>query len=376
MHPLSARALTAATMCPPPTITASTLTEESGSCAHIQLNSARYGAGTPAASIPGYQPADLQSAYRLPSLTAGKNQTIGIVVAGTSPSAEADLAVYRSTFGLPACGIAGNCLSFIAGDGSALTGKNMPTLDVNWAAELAIDLDMASAICPNCKLLVVIADSTKSSDLAAAAQTAVSHGATVVSNSFVIPESHSIKTSGWSTLGVPVVAAAGDGGYNAVTNWPASASNVIAVGGTTLVPNSTARGWSETAWSGSGSGCSSLAAKPSWQTDTGCANRSVADVAAVADPATPVAVFNTYQSTGWVLMAGTSVATPIVAGVYALAGNGSHVSNAASLYANRGALNPISSGSNGTCSPSYLCTAGPGYNGPTGLGSPNGIAAF
>src|SRR6201999_2085282 len=141
--------------------------------------------------------------------------------------------------------------------------------------------------------------------------------------------------------------------------------------------DTSARGWSETAWSGAGAGCSSYESKPSWQTDTGCGGRSVADVSAVADPGTGVAVYDTYGQGGWFVVGGTSVSSPIIASVYALAANPPSGQPAAStLYANPGALHDVTSGSNGSCSPSYLCTAGSGYDGPTGLGTPNGLAAF
>ena len=127
---------------------------------------------------------------------------------------------------------------------------------------------------------------------------------------------------------------------------------------------------------GTGSGCSSVESKPSWQTDADCSGRTVADVAAVADPNTGVAVYDSYQAGGWNVYGGTSASSPIIAGVYALAGTPSSGSNPASFpYADSSALNDVTSGSNGSCS-DYLCNAGSGYDGPTGLGTPNGTAAF
>jgi hypothetical protein len=149
------------------------------------------------------------------------------------------------------------------------------------------------------------------------------------------------------------------------------------VGGTTLTNDpTTGRGWSETAWSGAGSGCSAYAPKPSWQQDAGCPRRALTDVSAVADPATGVAVYDGYGASGWLVFGGTSVAAPIIAGVYALAGNTSSVTYGSSPYSHPDSLNDMASGGNGSCSPVYLCTAGPGYDGPTGLGTPNGIGAF
>lgn len=343
----------------------------SGACTNVELATTTiYGPTTPAQQVPGLHPADLQSAYRLPSALAGSSQTIAVVVANADPNAESDLAVYRSTFGLAPCTSASGCFRVLA--------LKDESGDVNWAREASIDLDMASAVCPNCKLMLVQSKDAKDGNLASAVSAAVAAGATVVSNSFAVAEVSSENNAMWAHPGVPIVAAAGDQGYGGA-NWPAASTNVIAVGATTLVPNSTtARGWTETAWSGTGSGCSAIAVKPAWQTDTGCAKRVVADVAAVGDPQTPVAVYDSYQDNGWVEMGGTSVATPIVAGVYALAGNAAqlNLNGASTLYANPAGLNAIGAGSNGTCSPLYLCTAGSGYSGPAGVGSPNGIAAF
>jgi subtilase family serine protease len=346
-------------------------TAGTGTCTNVELaGTTIYGPTTPAQQVPGLHPADLQSAYKLPSALAGNGQTIAIVIANADPNAESDLAVYRSTFGLPPCTSASGCFRVVAPKSQAG--------DVNWAREASIDLDMASAVCPNCKLMLYQAADAKDGNLATAVSGAVRAGATVVSNSYAVAEVSSENNAMWSHPGVPIVAAAGDRGFGGA-NWPAASTNVIAVGATTLVRDSTTtRGWTETAWSGTGSGCSGIAAKPAWQTGTGCTKRMVADVAAVGDPATPVAVYDSYQDNGWVEMGGTSVATPIVAGAYALAGNAAqlNLNGASSLYANPGALNPISVGSNGTCSPLYLCTAGNGYSGPAGVGSPNGVAAF
>jgi subtilase family serine protease len=152
---------------------------------------------------------------------------------------------------------------------------------------------------------------------------------------------------------------------------------VTAVGGTRLVEDGSARGWGETAWSGAGSGCSAfITEKPSWQTDSGCARRTVADVSAVADPSTGVAVYDTYRSGGWLVFGGTSVAAPIIAGVYALAGNAGSTVAGSYPYTHTSGLFDIASGSNGSCGGSYLCTARAGFDGPTGLGTPNGVGAF
>jgi subtilase family serine protease len=175
---------------------------------------------------------------------------------------------------------------------------------------------------------------------------------------------------------VAITVSSGDAGYG--VEYPAGSKNVTAVGGTSLTQGGGGRGWTEAAWSGAGSGCSAYDAKPSWQTDSGCAKRTVADVSAVADPATGVAVNDTYGGDGgWEVFGGTSVSSPIIAAVYALAGTPSGGSTPASFpYAHTSALNDVASGSNGSCSGSYLCSAAAGYDGPTGLGTPNGVSAF
>lgn len=324
-------------------------------------------------NIPGYHPSDLQSAYNLPSSTAGRGQTIGIVVAFDDPNAEPDLAVYRSKFKLGACTTTNGCLSKVGQTGAAL-----PAANENWAQETSIDLDIASAVCPNCKLLLVEANSADMNDLAAAVQTAVNKGATVVSNSFSAPEQpeEASLDAQWNHPGVPIVAGAGDSGYG--VGWPAASSHVIAVGGTTLKRSLTGK-FTESVWGATGSGCSQYIAKPSWQKDTLCSHRTVSDVAADADPNTGVAVYDTYfaaKNGGWLVYGGTSVSTVIVAGAYALAGNGQMLTGASSIYAHTSMLHDIRSGNNGECGGSYLCTALAGFDGPSGWGSPNGVGAL
>ena len=325
-------------------------------------------------TIPGYHPADLQKAYRLPSSTAGYGQTIGIVVAYDDPHAESDLAVYRSKFNLGSCTTANGCFRKIAQDGASA----LPSPDQGWAQEASVDVDMASAVCPHCHILLVEAASSNVADLVNAIQTAVDHGATVVSNSYEALEQPALVAydSALDHPGIPIVAGAGDSGFG--VGWPASSQHVTAVGGTTLTQSFNARGFTESAWSATGSGCSEYIQKPAWQTDSGCSMRTVTDVAAVADPSTGVAVYDSYMSSsgGWMEFGGTSVATPIIAGAYALAGNGSSIDGASYVYEHASALTDITSGHNGSCSPSYLCASASGYDGPSGLGVPNGVGAF
>ncbi|WP_280694290.1 S53 family peptidase [Kitasatospora sp. GAS204B] len=332
------------------------------------------------ASVSGYGPADIQGAYNLASAAAanGAGETVAIVDAQDDPNAESDLAAYRSQFGLPACTSAGGCFTKVDENG----GTNYPSPDSGWAGEISLDLDMVSATCPNCHILLVEASTASTQDLGTAVNQAVSLGAKFVSNSYGGSESSdetSADSSYYNHPGVAITASAGDSAYG--VEYPAASPYVTSVGGTSLTQDSSARGWSESVWGtsateGTGSGCSAYEAKPSWQTDSGCANRTVADVSAVADPATGVAVYDTYGASGWNVYGGTSASSPIIASVYALAGNpGANTTPAADLYANPSALNDVTTGSNGSCG-SYLCTAGPGYDGPTGLGTPNGTGAF
>jgi subtilase family serine protease len=321
----------------------------------------------------GLKPKDLQAAYALPSATAGKGQTIAIVDAYDDPRAEGDMAVYRSTFGLPPCTIASGCLRKFDEHG----GKHYPIADENWSGEIALDLDMVSAICPNCHILLLEANGASFDDLGRSVNSAVHLKANIVSNSYgAFEDASTVKSIAhyYKHPGIIITASAGDSGYG--VQVPAAFNNVVAVGGTSLSHASNTRGWTEAVWSGTGSGCSQYIGKPGWQKDKGCHKRSVTDVSAVADPATGVAVYNTYGSYGWGVFGGTSASAPIIAGVYALAGNAAKV-NSSYLYSHRSYLNPVTAGSNGTCFPGYLCTAiGGGYNGPTGLGTPKGITAF
>jgi subtilase family serine protease len=318
----------------------------------------------------GYRPADLQAAYKLPSTTAGAGQTVAIVDAYDDPNAESDLAVYRSTFGLPPCTTANGCFRKINQNG----GTSYPSPSIGWAEEISLDLDMVSAICPKCHILLVEASSPTMSNLGAAVNTAASRGATEISNSYGGPNSSDAAAPYYNHPGIAITASSGDSGYG--VQFPASSQYVTAVGGTSLTKSSNTRGWSETVWSGAGSGCSSLSKKPSWQRDSGCLWRTVADVAAVADPNTGVAVYDTYLKSGWMVFGGTSVGAPIIASVYALAGNARSVNYGSYSYSHTSSLFDVTSGSNGSCFPSYLCTGKAGFDGPTGNGTPNGTGGF
>jgi Carboxypeptidase regulatory-like domain/Kelch motif len=319
----------------------------------------------------GFGPADLDSAYDLPSASAGGGATVGIVDAFDYPGAESDLAVYRAQYGLPACTTANGCFKRVDQRG----GTDYPAPDAGWQGEMALDVDMVSAICPNCHIVLVEADDNFTDNLGAAVDEAVALGAKFVSNSYGGPEDPSdpqTEAADYDHPGVAVTASTGDESYG--VSFPAASPHVTAVGGTSLFKDSSARGWSESAWSGAGSGCSAYEPKPAAQTDTGCSKRTVADVSAVADLDTGVAV---YVQGGWNVFGGTSVSSPIIASTFALGGTpvaGTYPNNYP--YAATSALNDVTSGSNGSCTPAYLCTGGPGYDGPTGLGTPEGVAAF
>ncbi|MDQ2838598.1 MAG: peptidase S8 [Actinomycetota bacterium] len=312
----------------------------------------------------GLNPADIQSAYKLSGSAAGR--TVAIVDAYNDPTAESDLAVYRSTFGLPACTTANGCFHKIGS----------PPTDAGWATEISLDLDMVSAACPSCKIDLVEASSASFAALASAENTAASQpGVVAISNSYGGGDSS--NSSAYNHQGIAITASSGDGGYGIES--PASYTDVIGVGGTSLTKASNSRGWTESAWSGAGSGCSTINAKPTWQTSvTQCSKDAVADVSAVADPNTGVSVYDTtpYQgSSGWQVYGGTSAASPIIASVYALSGNTAGYPGSYT-WAHSSGLFDVTTGSNGSCSPSIWCHAGTGWDGPTGLGTPNGTSAF
>jgi subtilase family serine protease len=325
---------------------------------------------TPNAVPSGYGPADLRSAY---NITTDGTTTIAIVDAYGYPNAEQDLAVYRSQYGLPPCTTANGCFRKVNQTGQQ---GSYPKADTGWSQESALDLDMASAMCPGCKLVLVEATTPSFANLAAAVRTAAAiSGVTVISNSYGGTETGSASYEpSYNQPGKAVTVSTGDSGYG--VQFPASSPHVIAVGGTHLVRAANARGWSETAWTSGGSGCSSVYAKPAFQTDPQCGNRMEADVSAIGDPNTGVAVYGptTRRGSGWMVFGGTSVSAPLIGGIYGVTGH--TPTGAGGLYTNASQLNDVTSGTNGSCGGTYFCSAGVGYDGPTGLGTPNGTGAF
>ncbi|HYZ56333.1 MAG TPA: ricin-type beta-trefoil lectin domain protein [Streptosporangiaceae bacterium] len=352
-----------------------------------------------------YSPNNLQSAYSLASAESSftaSGETVAVVDAYNDPNAASDLKTYRAQYGLPPCatstgvGTGAGCVTVVNQTG----GASLPTTDPtgSWELEESIDLDMVSAICPACHILLVEANSTDLSDLGTAENYAAAH-AKFVTNSWgsggEFTGESAYDSRYFDHPGVAVTFAAGDYGYG--PQYPAASQFVTSVGGTTLTQgSSTTRGWTETAWSGTGSGCSAAEAKPSWQAaidgsrgsgawdPNGCLNRTHNDVAAVADPTPGVAIYDSYTAPGisapdWTTAGGTSVASPIIASVYALAGTPTPNTYPSSyLYRAKTGLYDVTGGTNGTCESNrlYLCHSGTGYDGPTGLGTPNGAGAF
>lgn len=366
--------------------------------------SAKSGAKPDVSPVLGaYAPADLQSAYNLTSASAadGTGETVALVDAYADPNLAGDLSAYRAEYGLPPCTTSNGCFGELNEHG----GTSLPTVTDptgGWEAEQAADVEMVSAICPNCKILMVEANSSSINDLGTAEITATDH-ASFVSNSWGIldvPGYDSFYDSAYfNHPGVAITAAAGDFGYGAA--YPASSQLVTSVGGTYLTQTtSNSRGWAEQVWDDQPAGvtaatqssCSAGEGKPSWQTDPGCANRTQNDVSAVASGPDGISIYDSFDScvgfgSSWCPLFGTSLASPIIAAVYALANSPSAMSRtypssyvyesgqAASLY-------PVASGSDGSCESNrlYLCDASDslsnGYNGPAGWGTPNGITAF
>jgi hypothetical protein len=336
-----------------------------------------------AASLPpGFGPSSLRYAYGLEfsALSGGVGQTVAVVTAYDDAAAQSDMATYRSEYGLPACG--SGCFSKVSQTGGTSYPAPGPQ---GWSLVTAQALDVISAVCPNCHIVLVEANTTAITDLGTAENEAVSLGAKFVTNTWSTPEATfgtsepTYDSEYFNHPGVVITAPDGNGGSYG-TAYPAASPDVIAVGGTTLTADAgPARGWAETAWSQTGSGCSPYEAKPSWQADAGCTTRMLNDVAAVADPVnSPIAFYDT-NTEGWTTGGGNNVAAALIAAAWALAGTPAAGSYPASyLYAHTSGVNDITTGSDGTCAPSpaYFCTAGPGYDGPTGVGTPATAAAL
>jgi N-acetylneuraminic acid mutarotase len=331
----------------------------------------------------GYGPTDIQSAYDLPASSA--SPTVAVVDAFDDPNAESDLGVYRAQYGLPACTTANGCFTKVAQDGGTDFPPPPPAGD-DWPSEISLDLDAVSAACPACHILFVEADTdADGTSLPTAVDTARTMGAKFISMSWGGQEDGSENSSDaqfFDHPGIVYAASSGDDGFDAGPIYPSTSQYVVSVGGTSLDRTAgTGRGWSESVWGGAGSGCAMSVTKPAWQSGiSACATRAATDISAVADPNTGLAIYNSYSDSGWDVYGGTSLAAPLVASMYALAGTpvpGTHPGSYPYQDPSRANdINDVTSGSNGACSPSELCQAGPGWDGPSGLGTPHGVGAL
>lgn len=346
--------------------------------------------GSPLASVTtptGYGPTQFLKAYNLTGTAPSSAPTIiAIVDAYDDPNIVNDLATYNKTFGIPQLPA---CSGTIASSSVACfkkvnqTGKtSYPSPNAGWALEISLDVELAHAVCQqNCSILLVEANSASYANLMTAVNEAVVLGANVVSNSYGGSEfsGETSYDSYFNHPGVAFIASAGDSGYG--VEYPAASRYVTAVGGTSLYLNSDGSYNQEMAWSGTGSGCSAFETKPTWQNDLNCTRRTVSDISADANPNTGAAVYDSVPyggRRGWFQVGGTSLSSPIIAAVYALSGaiHPGITESSLPYLASSAYFHDITTGSNGTCGGSYLCSAVPGYDGPTGLGTPNSAGAI
>jgi hypothetical protein len=333
--------------------------------------------------VSGYGPADLQAAYNLGNVFSTP-KTVALVLWYNDPNMDADLTAYRSNFFLPPCTAASGCLKQVNQTG----GSTLPQNDQSAALEESLDVDMVSANCPQCKIIYVEATQNTTADLRIAENTAATlAGVVAVSNSWEVGTEIGTPNfvAAFNHPNKAIVAAAGDNGY--FVSSPADYNTVTAAVGTHLSQGGGgARGWTESVWSGTGSGCSTIIARQTWQANiegaqglAGCNKRAVGDIAYVADPATGVAVYDSYGYGGWVVVGGTSIGAPAEAALYALSGTTAPIP-AQLAYQNLAGFYDITSGSNGVCTPplfkKWLCHAQVGFDAPSGVGSPNGVGGF
>ncbi len=399
------------------------------------------------AYFPGEQPDGPES--------ESERQTIALVDAYNDPEAERDLRVYDEEFKLPECNVANGCFEQVNEYGdSAPSSLPFPETEIEleakealcklkkaqqkalcktveeaqgWSLEIATDVETAHGVCQNCRIRLVEAGSPEYAELQTAESAAVALHATEISNSWGGPETEATSED-FNHPGIVITAAAGDEGY---LNWeqyatrnesgspyfegadyPASSPNVVAVGGTSLTLDPNGAWASETVWNkegeAGGGGCGEQPAQL-WQREdsekVGCADgkRAVADVSADADPTTGAAIYDSVpyphetEPLDWVAVGGTSLASPIIASMFALAGGAHNVPYPAqTLYSHLGSplLHDVTVGGNGACDQEYsscsgslsspldcgagtwICNATTGYDGPTGVGTPSGLGAF
>jgi subtilase family serine protease len=328
----------------------------------VRADAARLARGEGCNRTVPYCASDLQAAYGMTQLarSAGKGAIVGVVDAYGYPNAASDLGVYRKRMGLPACALSSGCLRIV--NQSGRTGPlPKPNADANddWRSDEALDLDMVSALCPNCRILLVQANSNRTSDLAVGVNAAVGLGAVAVSNSYSGPEENSVNAS-YRRAGRAITASAGDSGSGA--RAPCSYASVVCVGGTSLLATASGRGWSERAWSDGGNGCSAYVGKPPWQHYTGCTTRSEVDLSAVGDPATGVAVYDSSRG-GWEQVGGTSVGAALLAALFALGPNAARANAAQWIWRH------------GRSAFRHVSTRG-AYDASTGWGTPQGVTGL
>jgi subtilase family serine protease len=304
-------------------------------------------------AVNGWAPGDFAARYKLP-VSQGSGQIVALVDAYDNPNVGSDVAKYRSQFGL-------GTGSFTKYNQKGQT-SNYPPGNHNWGLEEDLDAEMVTASCPNCTIYLIEANSAYSSDLEAAEDEAVALGAHIVSNSWGCAGSTCVSKSHFDKKGVEYLASSGDGGYD-VLQAPAALDSVAAIGGTVLSKSGSQ--YSESVWSGAGGGCATEIPKPKWQHDSFCSGRAIADASAVA---WNVAEYDSYGYGGWITIGGTSVAAPLLAGVFGLAGNAAKQDGGRTFWQTKHLKFLYD-----VCGSSCL-TSQYSYGG--GWGSPNGIGAF
>ncbi|MFY9738136.1 MAG: S8 family serine peptidase [Candidatus Cybelea sp.] len=336
----------------------------------------------------GWRPIDLETRYNLMgSLGKGSGTVVALIELGDLSAAASDLATYRSTFGL------GTATFFKYNESGQQSNYPESCEDFGWCVETDLDIQMVSASCPKCTIYLIEGGNCGGvvCGLENAETTAVKLGATILSNSWGCSDLNYGENCGdsnfpnyFSTPGVAYLASSGDDGYNIIL-WPAALANVLAVGGTQLALSGST--YSETVWDGAGAGCATTTTKPSWQHDPDCNGKTISDISAEAGCSPGVAEYISSYG-GWTGVCGTSVASPLTAGVVGLAGNASSITGGKTFWdlsrrKHKKELHVITSGSDGSCG-NYLCEAGLSkkdgryktYSGPAGWGTPNGITAY
>jgi hypothetical protein len=424
----------------------------------------------------GLTPADFAAAYHFnPDSAAAATQTVAIVDAFNDPNIVGDLNTFDANYGLPL--ETPSSFQVLGQAGSTF----LPQPDTTgWSAEEALDVETVRGVCHLCKIVLLEADNDSNGSLVATVRTAVRLHATEISNSYGGPEGrHSRSAAALARIEAPyddrgavITAATGDDGWSSwdlvndgiksaeSPNLPSSLPDVVSVGGTTLDLHADATRRDEKVWNNdgkadsagnrtghdmgaTGGGCSRLYKAKGWQSHiagyarTGCGRkRLAADVSADGNPQTGFDVYTSYKcgracagATGWQTIGGTSLSTPLITAMWALAGGARGVRYPAlSLYGHANQAQPglydVTRGGNSWCdkdphcaadtsrhvhrvrNPNALffggrvhvgtvdcafrqhttkakrirlnhqCNASSGYDGPSGVGTPRGLTAF